>query len=69
MGKRDEFDFFSVQLKILGEYCEVDATVCNNTICKNGGECVEGPGFSFQCRCPEGLKFLLILPHCYSINN
>ncbi|KAL6263574.1 hypothetical protein P5V15_006363 [Pogonomyrmex californicus] len=37
-----------------GDYCEIDASVCNETMCKNSGECVEGPGFSFYCRCREG---------------
>lgn len=50
---------------LVGDYCEIDASVCNDTICKNSGECVEGPGFSFYCRCREGkntkiyLKLLL----------
>lgn len=42
-----------------GEYCEIDASVCNETMCKNSGECIEGPGFSFYCRCHEGRKRLL----------
>lgn len=44
-----------------GDYCEIDASVCNDTICKNRGECEEGPGFSFFCRCPEGLHFYYII--------
>lgn len=43
-------------LSFLGDYCEIDASVCNETICKNLGECIEGPGFSFFCRCREGEK-------------
>ena len=28
--------------------------MCNNTVCANGGECVEGPGLTFGCHCTEG---------------
>ncbi|XP_024880710.1 protein eyes shut isoform X1 [Temnothorax curvispinosus] len=42
-----------------GEYCEIDASVCNETMCKNSGECIEGPGFSFYCRCREGWTGIL----------
>lgn len=62
-SKQNFFISLTKNFTTLGEYCEIDATVCNNTICKNGGECVEGPGYSFQCRCPEGLKTLLIVSH------
>lgn len=37
-----------------GEFCEIDASVCNSTICKNLGECVEGPGLTFSCHCTDG---------------
>ncbi|XP_050426579.1 protein eyes shut isoform X2 [Adelges cooleyi] len=40
-----------------GTTCEVDLAVCNSTgetICKNGGECVEGPGMTFSCICSPG---------------
>lgn len=37
-----------------GDYCEIDVSVCNSTICKNGGECIDGPGYSFVCHCHEG---------------
>ena len=51
----------------LGEYCEIDASVCNETMCKNSGECIEGPGFSFYCRCREGRKFVKLLLRAYKI--
>lgn len=41
----------------LGTYCETDLAVCNSTgeiLCKNGGECIEGPGMSFSCNCSPG---------------
>lgn len=41
----------------LGTNCEIDLAVCNSTgeiLCKNGGECIEGPGISFSCKCLPG---------------
>jgi len=60
----DMFKKFSCHYFLIlfpGEYCEIDASVCNETICKNFGECIEGPGFSFYCRCREGKKFVILL--------
>lgn len=40
-----------------GTYCEIDLAVCNSTgqiLCQNGGECIEGPGVSFSCKCSPG---------------
>ncbi|VVC30456.1 Hypothetical protein CINCED_3A008316 [Cinara cedri] len=40
-----------------GTNCEIDLAVCNSTgeiQCKNGGECIEGPGVSFSCNCSPG---------------
>lgn len=40
-----------------GTNCEIDLAVCNSTgelLCKNGGECIEGPGVSFACNCSPG---------------
>ncbi|XP_029347714.1 protein eyes shut-like, partial [Acyrthosiphon pisum] len=40
-----------------GTSCEIDLAVCNSTgeiLCKNGGECIEGPGVSFSCNCSPG---------------
>ncbi|KAJ2944603.1 hypothetical protein O0L34_g3957 [Tuta absoluta] len=40
-----------------GEHCEVDVAVCNATEevrCYNGGQCIEGPGFKFYCKCAAG---------------
>lgn len=40
-----------------GEHCEVDIAVCNSTgevRCYNGGQCVEGPGYKFYCKCVAG---------------
>jgi len=59
----DMFKKFSCHYFLIlfpGEYCEIDASVCNETICKNFGECIEGPGFSFYCRCREGKKFVIL---------
>lgn len=28
--------------------------MCNSTICKNGGECIDGPGYSYNCHCRDG---------------
>lgn len=43
-----------------GEHCEVDIAVCNSTEevrCYNGGQCIEGPGFKFYCKCLPGEYF------------
>ena len=40
-----------------GEHCETDVAVCNSTEevrCYNGGQCIEGPGFKFYCKCLPG---------------
>lgn len=40
-----------------GDHCEVDIAVCNSSEevrCYNGGQCIEGPGFKFYCKCPPG---------------
>jgi len=44
-----------------GASCEIDLAVCNSTgevLCKNGGECIEGPGVSFTCNCSPGRSFI-----------
>lgn len=44
-----------------GTSCEIDLAVCNSTgeiLCKNGGECIEGPGVSFSCNCSPGISDL-----------
>ncbi|KAF7997029.1 hypothetical protein HCN44_005306 [Aphidius gifuensis] len=28
--------------------------VCNSTICKNNGDCIDGAGYSFYCQCQDG---------------
>jgi len=39
-----------------GEHCEVDISICNTTsnACLNGGECVDGVGDNFHCKCKPG---------------
>lgn len=47
-----------------GEHCEFDVAVCNTTEevrCYNGGQCIEGPGFKFYCKCAPGEKIFLLL--------
>lgn len=59
-----------------GEHCEMDVAVCNSTEevrCYNGGQCIEGPGFKFYCKClpgklsfqfevNDGIRLCLIVP-------
>lgn len=51
----------SIARAFSGTNCEIDLAVCNSTgeiQCKNGGECVEGPGVSFSCNCTPGNRGL-----------
>lgn len=53
---------------ILGTYCEIDLAVCNSTgelLCKNGGECIEGPGVSFSCNCSPGNTYNILSTYIF----
>ncbi|XP_058452918.1 protein eyes shut [Malaya genurostris] len=41
----------------VGTYCEVDVAVCETgDRCRNGGQCIDGPGLEFICQCAEGYE-------------
>jgi hypothetical protein len=43
-------------LKTVGPQCENDVSICNvsESVCRNGGRCVDGFGASFHCECESG---------------